>query len=144
MTWALCFHCGGTKFGAICPCPKCGVASTGDMELDIAFSDHYLSTATLQAFGEVIRAIRRVCEDDQLRFWSFLWYVSTRHPQILRDELSPEQRDRCEEVLARAHPPPVTVEESERARWCRERGERKKGDEATDSASAEGTDSGSS
>ncbi|HEY1381898.1 MAG TPA: hypothetical protein VGF55_34175 [Gemmataceae bacterium] len=112
MTMALCFNCGHTKFGAICPCPECGVASTGDMNLDIVFSDHRMSVATLGAFGEVVRAIRRVCDDDQLRFWSFIRYVSVHHAEILGVEQPPDQRAACDAVLTRAAPPPVVVEES--------------------------------
>ena len=120
MTWALCFNCGATKFGALCPCPECAFASTGDMNLDIAFSDHRLSESTLKAFGTVVASIRRVCDDDQLRFWSFIHYVSTRHPALLGVNLPAEQRERCEAVVARANPPPITVEESERAKSLRE------------------------
>jgi hypothetical protein len=89
------------------------------MNLDIAFSDHHLSENTLKAFGAVVAAIRRVCNDDQLRFWSFIHYVSTRHPEMLGVNLAKEQRDRCEAVLTRANPPPVTVEESEEGRMLR-------------------------
>ena len=120
MTWALCINCGETKFGAICPCPECGVASTGNMNLDIAFSDHRLSRETLAAFGEVVRAIRRVCDDDPTRFWSFVYYISTNHPDILTVNLPAEQQSLCASVLTRAGPPPVAVEESERARFMRE------------------------
>ena len=112
MTMALCFNCGHTKFGAICPCPECGTASTGDMNLDIAFSDHRLSVATLGAFGEVVRAIRRACDDDHLRFWSFIRFVSVNHPDILGVDQPPEQRAACDAVLADAHPPPVVLEAS--------------------------------
>jgi hypothetical protein len=119
MTWALCFNCGATKFGALCPCPDCDFASTGDVTLDIAFSDHHLSEPTLKAFGAVVGAIRQVCDDDQLRFWSFIHYVSTRHPDILSVNMPAEQSERCEAVVARANPPPVTVEESERAKMLR-------------------------
>jgi hypothetical protein len=115
MTMALCFNCGHTKFGAICPCPECGVASTGDMNLDIAFSDHWLSVATLGAFGEVVRAIGRVCDDPQLRFESFLRFVSAHHASLLNVTLPPEQQAACDDVLARAVPPAVVVEESQRA-----------------------------
>jgi len=124
MTWALCFNCGATKFGAICPCPECQVGSTGDMSLDIAFSDHRMSEATLKAFGEVIRSIRKVCDDDQLRFWSFIYFVSTSHPNVLGVKLEADQRQRCADVLARAKPPPVTVEASERAKMMAEFQER--------------------
>lgn len=115
MTMALCFNCGHTKFGAICPCPECQVASTGDMGLDIAFSDHRMSVATLGAFGDVVRAIRRVCDDDQLRFWSFIRYVSVHHPDILGFDQPAEQQAACDAVLARARPPAVAVAESPRS-----------------------------
>jgi hypothetical protein len=68
----------------------------------------------------VVAAIRRVCDDDQLRFWSFIHYVSTRHPEILGADMAQEQKDRCEAVLTRANPPPVTVEESEQAKMLRD------------------------
>jgi len=124
MTMALCFNCGHTKFGAIVPCPECNVASTGDMNLDIAFSDHRMSVATLGAFGDVIRAIRQVCEDDQLRFWSFIRFISLHHNDILGVQMPPEQQAECDAVLVHAQPPPVTVEDSERARYMREFKER--------------------
>jgi hypothetical protein len=94
------------------------------MSLDIAFSDHRLSRDTLKAFGAVVASIRRVCDDDRLRFWSFIHYVSTRYPDILGANMPAEQRDRCEEVLARANPPPVTVEESDSGKLLRELEER--------------------
>ena len=143
MTWALCFNCGATKFGAICPCPECEVGSTGDMNLDIAFSDHRMSEATLKAFGEVVRSIRRICEDDQLRFWSFIHYVSSRHPQVFGVNMPADQRDRCEEVVARANAPPVTFEESERAKILREL-EVRDGSAEPDAAADGGRDTGSS
>ena len=59
MTWALCLTCGDVKFGAICPCPNCGVSSTGNMQLDIAFSDHHLSRRTLDELGAVVAEIGR-------------------------------------------------------------------------------------
>jgi hypothetical protein len=132
MTMALCFNCGHTKFGAIVPCPECKVGSTGDMNLDIAFSDHRMSVATIGAFGEVVRAIRRVCEDDQLRFWAFIRFVSVNYGDILGVQMPPGQAAECDAVLARAHPPPVTVEESERERFVREHNKRDSPDVAAD------------
>jgi hypothetical protein len=90
------------------------------MNLDIAFSDHRLSEDTLKAFGAVVAAIRRVCDDDQLRFWSFIHYVSTRHPEVLGVNMAKEQRDQCEDVVTRANPPPVTIKELERAKMLRD------------------------
>jgi hypothetical protein len=113
MTWALCFNCGATKFGALCPCLKCNVNSTGDINLDIAFSDHHLAVKTLEEFGAVVKAIRQVCEEDELRFWSFIHYVSSRHPEVLRADIPDEERERCAEVLARANPPPVLLRKPE-------------------------------
>jgi hypothetical protein len=137
MTMALCFNCGHTKFGAICPCPECNVASSGDMNLDIAFSDHRLSVPTLGAFGDVVRAIRRVCKNDQLRFWSFIRFVSVHHPDILGVQMPPEQQTECDAILSRAHPPPVHVEESEQARFMREF-EKRSVQEGGSSAAADG------
>lgn len=120
MTMALCFNCGHTKFGAICPCPECQVASTGDMNLDITFSDHRMSVATLGAFGDVVRAIRRVCEDDRLRFWSFIRFVSVNHSDILGVQIPPHEAAEYDAVLLRAQPPPVAIEESPQSRFFRE------------------------
>jgi hypothetical protein len=89
------------------------------MQLDITFSDHHLSVATLEAFGKVIQAIRQVCDDDQLRFWAFIRFVSCNHGDILSVQQSPEGQSACDEVLARADPPPVVVEKSNRPRWVR-------------------------
>jgi hypothetical protein len=114
MTWALCFKCGATKFGALCPCAACQSAASGNIDLDIAFSDHWMSPATLEAFGEVIRAIGRVCDDEEVRFHAFLHYVSTQHPEILQIDLDPVAQSVCNELLIRANPPPVTVEPSPR------------------------------
>jgi hypothetical protein len=90
------------------------------MNLDIAFSDHFLTEDTLRAFGAVVAAIRRVCDDEPLRYWSFIHYVSTRHPELLGVSLEKEQRDWCEDVVRRANPPPVTVEQSRRAKMLRD------------------------
>ena len=137
MTMALCFNCGNTKFGAICPCPECGVTTTGDMNLDIMFSDHHMSVATLEAFGEVVRAIRRQCDDQQLRFWSFIRFVSVNHGDILGLQLPPEQAAAYDEVLARAAPPFVTYEESEQSRFLREHKEKSDGDDAEPGATVD-------
>ncbi len=117
MTMALCFHCGHAKFGAICPCPECGVTSTGDMNLDIAFSDHHLSLKTIEAFGEVVRAIRKVCQEDDVCFWSFIRFVSVNHAEILGVELELKMQAKCDDVLSRANPPAVIVEEHKLPRF---------------------------
>ena len=115
MTWALCLNCGQKKFGALCDCPKCGAGSTGNVGLDIAFSDHRISVGTIEAFGDVVRAIRRVSDDEELRFGAFMRYISLHHPDILGYEQQPDQQRSCDELLAQANPPMVVAEASPRA-----------------------------
>ena len=109
---ALCFGCGEIKFGAICPCPKCQVKSSGDMGLDIAFSDHHLDVETLKEFGGVIRAIQSGGGDPSTRFWAFIHFVSEQHPSILKVDLKPEMKVKVAEALRGVTLPPVTVRES--------------------------------
>lgn len=112
MTMALCFNCGETKFGALCPCPKCSVNSTGNINLDIVFSDHNYAVETLGEFGEVVKAIHRVCDDSELCFDAFIYFVSLNHSDILGITLDPVQESRCIDVLEKAKPPKVTVKPS--------------------------------
>lgn len=114
MTMALCFYCGEVKFGAICPCPKCGNKSTGDMSLDIAFSDHHLKVDTLKEFGEVVRTIQAVDGDPRLKFWAFIEYVSQHHPTILHVDLKPEVKADIEQLMDGIVLPEVTVRDVER------------------------------
>ena len=115
MTWALCLNCGEVKFGAICPCPKCEVASTGDMGLDIAFSDHNIEKQSLEDLGKVVAAIHRVSSDSELCFWTFIYYVSTNHSDILGVSLKPDLETSCREILSQAAFPPVKLAPSARA-----------------------------
>lgn len=117
MTWALCLNCGAVKFGAICPCPKCQVASTGDMMLDIAFSDHHMGKETLHEFGEVIATLHQATSDETLRFWTFIRYISVNHPSILGVELNAEVQQQCDALLAQVELPPVTMRPSPREQW---------------------------
>ena len=113
MTYALCFNCGSTKFGALVPCRECNGAASGNMDLDIAFSDHVISEATIGAFGDVIKAIRLSCDDDDLRFWAFVRYVSVHHPDILQIKQPEAEQQECDGILTRASPLEVTVVRSE-------------------------------
>jgi len=117
MTWALCLNCGEIKFGAICPCPKCNVKSTGDMNLDIAFSDHRMAKETLQELGGVVAAIHGVSTDDELSFWAFIRYISTNHPLILAVDLKPDLQAKCDAILKQARLPDVTMRPSPREEW---------------------------
>lgn len=109
MTIALCLNCGSTKFGALCPCPSCQAGSTGDFGLDIAFSDHHLSQSTLEQLGAVIKAIATRTDDEELRFWSFIHYVSRNHPRILSVQLKPEAQERVEAILSGMSLPRVEI-----------------------------------
>lgn len=112
MTMALCLNCGESKFGAICPCTKCGAGSTGDMSLDIAFSDHNLSAKTMGDFGEVIRALATRSHEPPVRFWAFIKFISDNHPSILRATPPPEFIERVERILALGPLPIVTLQAS--------------------------------
>jgi hypothetical protein len=92
MTDALCLNCGAIKFGALCPCPQCQAPATGNINLDIAFSDHNFARQTLEELGQVIVAIHEVSAEEELCFWSFLSYIETNHPEVLRIKLEPEAR----------------------------------------------------
>ena len=87
MTEALCLNCGAIKFGAICPCEECGASSSGDVEIDITFSDHHISVDQLKRFGSIIRMIQSNCEDKETAAWSFIAYVSENHPEILEADV---------------------------------------------------------
>ena len=106
MTDALCFRCGNTKWGALCDCLHCGMGSTGDVNLDIAFSDHHLSHEQLQYFGSVIEAIRNVNDDDGVCFWTFIRYVSENHADILTAIVSDDLKDKVDQVHAKVSWPP--------------------------------------
>jgi len=120
MTDALCLNCGEIKFGAICPCPKCQSGSTGDMNLDIAFSDHRFARQTLEELGAVIATIHTSSDDDQLCLWSFINYISTNHPEILRVKLEPDAKKKCERLLESLDLPSVTIRPSPRAQMLKE------------------------
>lgn len=112
MTMALCFNCGEIKFGAICPCPKCRVASTGDMKLDIVFSDHNYDVKTLEEFGAVLRVIRGACSPPGKAFWAFMRYLSKQHPEVLMVEFEFEAELELDLALRDLDLPPVTLRPS--------------------------------
>lgn len=114
MTWALCLSCGQVKWGAICACPRCQVESTGNMELDITFSDHRIDRETLEELGAVVESIHEASDDRELCFYTFIHYVSVNYPEILAAELKPEARARVEEFLTRLSLPVVTIRPSPR------------------------------
>jgi hypothetical protein len=68
MTTALCINCGTFKVGAFNVCSSCGCVPTGNIDLDLAFTDHYLSEETLCQFGDLIRTLHSETEDEGLAF----------------------------------------------------------------------------
>ena len=112
MTMALCLNCGETKFGALCPCPKCGVASTGNMELDIAFSDHHVAVDSLKDLGKVIAHFSDRTDDRRVVFWSFIRYVSENHASILYAVVPGEYTERVAAIYAENDIPTISLKPS--------------------------------
>lgn len=100
MTWAMCLNCGDIKGGALLPCSKCEAPATGNLALDIAFSDHRIPREKLLELGSVVSEIHRVCEDRSLCLCTFLQYVTLHHPSILEIDLKAEAKDAVERVLS--------------------------------------------
>jgi len=102
MTWALCLNCGDLKFGAICPCPSCQVASSGNMELDIAFSDHYVDESSLRELGALLQQIREAAAEEEepaaVTFWTFMRYISEHQSEVLQATVPREYAQRVGEI----------------------------------------------
>ena len=88
MSWALCFNCGEIKFGALCECEQCGIASSGNVDLDILFSDWNMTESTMKKFGDVIKTINQENHNKEICFWSFLAFVSKEYLEILNIDIS--------------------------------------------------------
>ena len=110
MTTALCFHCGDTKFGALCPCGKCGAPPTDNHDLDILFSDHRMPVKTLQEFGDVIKRLSDICDDEPIRFWAFIQYVSNLPADLMSANTPAEIEDEVRSLLLSADLPDIEVE----------------------------------
>ena len=113
MTWAMCLNCGEIKGGALVPCSKCEAPATGNLALDIAFSDHRIPREKLLELGSIVSEIHRICKDESLCFWTFLQYVTLHHPSILEIDLKDEAKDAVESVLARLNVPSLSITASE-------------------------------
>jgi hypothetical protein len=113
MTWAMCLSCGEIKGGALIPCSKCEAPATGNLALDLAFSDHRTPREKLLELGLVVSEIHRICEDQALCLWTFLQYVTLHHPTILEIDLKDDAKDAVEKVLSRLNIPPLSVSTGE-------------------------------
>jgi len=113
MTWAMCLNCGDIKGGVLIPCSKCEAPATGNLGLDIAFSDHRIPREKLLELGSIVSEIHRICKDESLCLWTFLQYVTLHHPSILEIHLKDEAKEAVESVLARLNIAPVSVSTTE-------------------------------
>jgi hypothetical protein len=110
MTTALCTGCGSIKFGAWLACKTCGVSSTGDHNLDIFMSDHYLDEKSLAFLAAVVTRIRGVVGDPAAVQQLFTYYAVQRLPGLGKVEIDPGQRIQIEAVLERAGVPQIPAD----------------------------------
>ena len=106
---ALCLNCGEVKFGAICPCPKCEVSSTGNVELDIVFSDHHIPEKSLKDLGKVVEHFSAKTDDTVVAFWSFIRYISENQQSILQADVPDAFAERVAEIYSQDEIPKVTL-----------------------------------
>lgn len=109
MTQALCTNCGATKFGAWLRCRECGVQSSGNRQLDIFLSDHYLEPEALDFLGDVLKRIRESSPHDDTRQRAFLYYASRNLPGLMAITMDPNTKEEVEAVLQEADVPPFPV-----------------------------------
>lgn len=117
MTLALCLHCGHGKFGALLQCRQCQGPSTGDVNLDIFFSDHSLEPETIEALGRIIGRINAAYSDPALRFWIFIRYFTQQAPELMQAKV-PERLGigaQVEDALQALALPPVEIKRPPRA-----------------------------
>jgi hypothetical protein len=110
MTDALCFRCGNIKFGALCGCGECGAESSGDSKIDITFSDHHMSRASLEKFGDFIKLLHSHCKIEDVCFWAFIRFVSDKHPSILSARPPESIVADVESLLAQVEHPYIEIE----------------------------------
>ena len=110
MTIALCFKCGDKKFGALLECQKCSADPTGNVSLDILFTDRNFSDQTLSEFRNVIKAIALASDNDALSFSAFLLYISNNHNDRLQVNYDDQKTTLCKALLEKAKVPLITIE----------------------------------
>jgi hypothetical protein len=80
-TMALCFNCGELHPGPVSPCPKCGFKPDMDnFALWTTFSEHFMTRAALEHFGQVTKTIAGKSDNFEERMWVFLSYVVEKYP----------------------------------------------------------------
>ena len=106
-------NCGGIKFGALVPCPDCEAPATGNLDLDIMFSDHNISEPKLRELGEVIKEIAKVAPNDAVTFWTFIRYISEHQSHILSAEVPQAIAAEVEQTYNAITFPDISLEDSE-------------------------------
>jgi len=109
VTEAICLSCGRRRLGAISACDQCGVASTGNFNLDTLFSDWVMSETALDHFGSIIQTIQKVETDEDVRWWTFMLHFSEHYPGFLSIDLTPEAREKAESLLSQLALPTITL-----------------------------------
>jgi hypothetical protein len=102
------------KSGVLLPCKKCSYGSTGNSDLDIAFTDHYLTEETLRGFGKVIQCLHKNSEDEAAAFWAFMKHISEYYPEIIFSEIPRQYKAVASTLLEQTELPEVMVEDSPR------------------------------
>lgn len=110
MTLAICLSCGERRFGALVPCRSCGQSSTGDVDLDVMFSEHRMSPKTLDGFSTVVALIKEESPNAEVGLWSFLKHVSDTYPDVLTIDVPAGLTTEVSATLERVPFPGVTVE----------------------------------
>ncbi len=77
----------------------CQTETSGNLEIDIMFSDHTISTNALRDLGVVVKAIHEVSDDPVECYWAFFQYVSVNHPSILTITLEDDMPQRVCRIL---------------------------------------------
>jgi hypothetical protein len=119
MTWALCVGCGGLKFVVWRACRLCHTESSGDMNMDLAFSSHSLPVPLLHTLGKAMKAICEACTDKRERRFAFLKFVSDDFPVIGTIRLPPDLEAKIPALSESIDLP--SNEEREKARQMLER-----------------------
>ena len=99
MTLAICLRCGEMKVGALTDCPVCGTGPSGDLQLDILFSDHRMSHEDLNHFSEVVRKISDATPGFPEAFRGFMVHMGTHYSEVVTIDLPVEDVQKAKAVL---------------------------------------------
>lgn len=69
------------------------------MNLNAALSGHHLPLEAVEKFGEVVTEINSHCEAPDLRYWTFIHFVSSNFPFIVSARLDAKIKAKAEAIL---------------------------------------------